>query len=400
MQDILRITQQPGLSVGVLHQGEEVLKHNFGVRDIVTGQKVDSDTLFCIASLTKAFIAASLDKLIHEEKLSWDSTIQSIIPEFKHNRKTAIFADMNLRDIFSHHTGLLSLDEIIQGMDGRILVPKSALVEVCNALPIKYGFRSNYLYNNALYELAGHVIERTSGYSNWGRYLHDQVFAPLMMNRTTSFREVHTTDQNIATPYMILTNGTPSRISPTELSADSMNGGSGGVRSSVSDLLKSFGAEASEDSFVQPDSSIFHRTTIANPRYAEEGDYCAGWCYHRTPAKFGLISPNRAWESPLVGAASPSLLVYGHQGDVPGYTCNIYIVPSSHSAIVILSNGTGLSDATDWIAQDLLQAMHKLQPSIDFVDVALRSANKYLSHYTKGYKVRVTATARGHLKRD
>jgi len=91
------------------------------------------------------------------------------------------------------------------------------------------------------------------------------------------------------------------------------------------------------------------------------------------------------WESPVLGSASPSLLVYGHQGDIPGYTCNIYIIPESTSAIVILSNGTGLSDATDWVAQDLLQAMYGLQPAVDFVDMA-KGAARYLSHYMKDFK--------------
>lgn len=93
------------------------------------------------------------------------------------------------------------------------------------------------------------------------------------------------------------------------------------------------------------------------------------------------------WELPILGAASPSLLVYGHQGDVPGYTCSIYIIPERNSAIVILSNGTGLSDATDWIAQDLIQAMYRLQPEVDFVNMAAKVATRYLSHYTKDFKI-------------
>lgn len=46
------------------------------------------------------------------------------------------------------------------------------------------------------------------------------------MTRTTAFREVHKHDKNVATPYMVLTDGQPFPIPPTELSADSMNGGS------------------------------------------------------------------------------------------------------------------------------------------------------------------------------
>ncbi|KAI1378294.1 beta-lactamase/transpeptidase-like protein [Hypoxylon crocopeplum] len=389
MDKILATTQQPGMSVGVIHEGKEVFKHNFGVLDVVTGQKPDSDTLYCIASLCKAFMAASLDILVQEqeEKVSWDRTIESIIPKFKHFEKSDIFSAMTVRDICSHRTGLVSLDEIIQGLDGRILVPKTNVVDVCNALPVKHDLRTNFLYNNAMYELAGLIVEDVSGYPTWGHFQHDRIFRPLGMTRSTAFRSVHKTDNNIAKPYMILTSGVPLEVPPTELSAKSMNGGSGGIRSSVNDLLKwckcllqSFDEDPRSENLVRKGSPMFNRSTITNLQSAEVGDYCAGWCYHRTPGKLGMISPNRKLISPVLGSDSSSLLLYGHQGDVPGYTCSLYIIPETKSALVILTNGTGLSDASDWIAQDLIQTIYGLEPRVDFLGVANQAKEIYISY--------------------
>ncbi|KAK0744942.1 beta-lactamase/transpeptidase-like protein [Apiosordaria backusii] len=394
-EKIRSVTGQPGMSIGVISQGQEVLKHNAGVIDTTTttGRTPNSDTLYCIASLSKAFMAASLDILVRKGKASWDSTVQSILPEFCHNQKSAEYQGMTLRDICSHRTGLLSLDEITQGLDGRILIDKKDVVKVCNAMPIKHDLRSGFLYNNGLYELAGHIVEKLSGYSNWGDFQRDHIFEPLGMERTTAFKDSDT-DKNFAKPYMILTDGTPSYIPPTELSADSMNGGSGGIRSSVNDLLKwchcllaSFGGGSSKtDAVVGHKSPIFNRCTIADPEDAEAGDYCTGWCHHRTPAKLGLISPNRDLVSPVLGAASPSLLLYGHQGDVPGYTCNIYVIPDSNSAVVVLSNGTGHGDATDWIAQDIIQTISGLQPEVDFLSAAKEAAKLYLDQYEVDFR--------------
>ena len=176
------------MSIGVLHQGQVVFKHNFGVLNIETGQNPDSDTLYCIASFSKAFIAASLNLLVQDGKFSWDTTINSVIPEIKHWEKTSLFSDTKLRDICSHRTGLLSLDEITQGLDSRILILKKDLVQVCNALPIKYDLRTSFLYNNALFALAGGNVERVSNPSNWGNFLHDRIFQPLDMSRSTAFR--------------------------------------------------------------------------------------------------------------------------------------------------------------------------------------------------------------------
>ncbi|KAI1323123.1 beta-lactamase/transpeptidase-like protein [Xylariaceae sp. FL0255] len=394
MRQILDQTQQPGLSIGVIHQGEEVLKHNFGVRDIESGMPPDSDTIYCIASLSKAFMSASLDLLVQERKLSWDSPIVSIIPEFRHISPDNILSHMTVRDICSHRTGLQSLDEITQGLDARILIPKQDLVQVCNALPVKHDLRTRFLYNNALYELAGHVVERRSEHSNWGDFQNVRIFKPLGMERTTAFRAIHETDDNVATPYVILTDGKPSKVPPTELSANSMNGGSGGIRSSVNDLLKwchcvlqSLSGESNEPALLRRSSPVFDRLTMASHLTAEKGEYCAGWCYHRTPGIIGLISPNRGLSvgSSVLGCNSASHVLYGHQGDVPGYTCNLYIIAETTSAIVILSNGTGLSDATDWIAQDVIQAMAGLRPAIDFVDIAAKAKAEYLTRYSKHY---------------
>ncbi|KAG9243399.1 hypothetical protein BJ878DRAFT_393020, partial [Calycina marina] len=157
--------------------------------------------------------------------------------------------------------------------------------------------------------------------------------------------------------YMILANRHPSKIALSELSADPTNSVSRGIRSSVNYLpkwcfclLKS-SSNPEKESVVRHCSPIFDRAAIANRRCAREGYCSAGGCYHRTPAKLGLTSPNRSWESPIKGSASPSLPVYGHQCDVPGCTCNIYVVPGRASAIFIVSNGTKHFDATDWIAQ-------------------------------------------------
>lgn len=103
-------------------------------------------------------------------QISWDSTIQSILPEFNHVQSPLLSANLTLRDTCSHRNGLLSMDDITQGLDARILLPKKDVVRISNSLPIKHDLRTRFLYNNALFELAGHVVERVAGVSNWGEF--------------------------------------------------------------------------------------------------------------------------------------------------------------------------------------------------------------------------------------
>ncbi|PSN66763.1 hypothetical protein BS50DRAFT_373233 [Corynespora cassiicola Philippines] len=78
-----------------------------------------------------------------------------------------------------------------------------------------------------------------------------------------------------------------------------------------------------------------------------------------------------------MGAESPSRTVYSHNGNFNGATTAIYMVPESTSAVVLLSNARGLSDATDWIAQDILQTMFEFQPTVDFVSEAKKCRKSF-----------------------
>ena len=59
----------PGMAVAIVENDKVVLAKGFGVSHLDTGKKVNKDTLFGIASNTKAFTAAALAKLIDEGKL-------------------------------------------------------------------------------------------------------------------------------------------------------------------------------------------------------------------------------------------------------------------------------------------------------------------------------------------
>ena len=64
--------QVPGIAVGVVKDGKLVYAKGFGVREAGKPDKVDPDTLFQIASNTKAFTAAALAILVDEGRIHWD----------------------------------------------------------------------------------------------------------------------------------------------------------------------------------------------------------------------------------------------------------------------------------------------------------------------------------------
>jgi hypothetical protein len=70
-----------GLAVGIVVDGELAYAKTFGVRDIASGQPIDADTVFRIASITKSFTALAVLKLRDGGRLVLDAPAATYLPE-------------------------------------------------------------------------------------------------------------------------------------------------------------------------------------------------------------------------------------------------------------------------------------------------------------------------------
>ncbi|HEX3477004.1 MAG TPA: serine hydrolase [Kofleriaceae bacterium] len=73
----------PAISFGVLQDGKIVFGGGFGVRELGKPDRPDADTLYIIASTTKALTTLLLAKLVDEHRLTWDSPVIRVMPSFK-----------------------------------------------------------------------------------------------------------------------------------------------------------------------------------------------------------------------------------------------------------------------------------------------------------------------------
>ncbi|KAF2105694.1 beta-lactamase/transpeptidase-like protein [Lophiotrema nucula] len=406
--ELQSITRHPAISVGVLHHGQKIFTHNHGRKDIACDEAPDEDTLYCIASLTKQLVAASVSTLVSEGKLSWEEQIASILPGFANHHDPIVGQRATIRDVLSHRTGLSSLDQMVQGLHGELTVEQDEVVGLANALPIKYAFRTRWWYCNMGYSIAAMAIERITG-KPWATVVDEKILTPLQMTRTRLTKDVHKSDRNIAKTYVVLTNGTPAEVPPPSLDGEHINGAAGGIRSTVSDLLR--WAQALMSNTASPliinseherDSPAHGYLSVALPRLSFVYDilesamiidpvapgasnYGLGIVRQTTPATLGVVSPNRAFTSPVMGRNSASKITFSHNGDFDGATCSIYMFPDSESAVVVLSNAKGLSDATNWIAQEIIQTMFKLKPKIDI----LSEAKQYKARFKRWFEAKI-----------
>ncbi len=76
-------TQVPGVALGLVQNGKVIFADGFGVKELDGTRKPDGDTLFMIASNTKALTTLMLAKLVEEHKMKWDTQVITLYPAFK-----------------------------------------------------------------------------------------------------------------------------------------------------------------------------------------------------------------------------------------------------------------------------------------------------------------------------
>jgi len=180
---VMRAFDVPGIAIAVVKDGKVLAARGFGVRKLGAPAKVDSRTLFEIASNSKAFTAAALAMLVDEGKLKWDDPVVKHLPDFQ-MYDAYVTREMTVRDLLTHRSGLglgagdllwwpttnFSTDEIIERL--RYVKPATS-------------FRSAYAYDNLLYIVAGKIIAQKSGKS-WGETVRERILTPVGMNTTTT----------------------------------------------------------------------------------------------------------------------------------------------------------------------------------------------------------------------
>lgn len=174
----------PGIAVAIVKDGKVVISKGYGVTNIKTQQKVDGNTVFGIASNSKAFTTAALAMLVDEKKLNWDDKVIQYIPEFKMYNEY-VTNEFTIRDLLTHRSGLgLGAGDLMIWPDGHDFTPKDIIKNIQYLKPIS-GFRAQYDYDNLLYVIAGEVVERISN-KTWCDFIEERIMKPLQMNKSAA----------------------------------------------------------------------------------------------------------------------------------------------------------------------------------------------------------------------
>lgn len=186
----------PGLAIAIVKDDQVVLLRGYGVRELGAPAAVDENTMFAIASDTKAFTGMALAMLADDKKLDWDDRVTRHIPWFQLS-DPVMTQEMTVRDLITHRSGFARGDLLwVGGWE----YDRAELVRRLRHLKPSWGFRSRYGYSNLMFHVAGEVAAAAAGES-WDSVVAKRIFQPLGMTSTnTSVRQL-TRARNVATPH-------------------------------------------------------------------------------------------------------------------------------------------------------------------------------------------------------
>ncbi|WP_298392523.1 serine hydrolase [Flavobacterium sp.] len=243
----------PGIAVAIVKDGKVVLSKGYGVANINTQKKVDGNTLFGIASNSKAFTAAALAMLVDEKKINWDDKVIQYIPEFK-MYNDYVTNEFTIRDLLTHRSGLgLGAGDLMIWPDGHDFKPKDIVKNIQFLKPVS-SFRSQYDYDNLLYVIAGEVIEKVSGIT-WCDFVDQRILKPLQMNNSaTNWNRLKDTTNTIV-PH-VPTNG---KLEVVKRYTNPIFDAAAGIYSSTNDLSKWVIAQLNKGKY-DGDKALFSET--------------------------------------------------------------------------------------------------------------------------------------------
>ena len=171
----------PGMAVGVIENGQIVYVRTTGKTVAGSGQKITPQTLFKIASNSKAMTTALLGRLVDQGKLHWDDPVTKYLPQFRMHDPW-VTANMRVADLLTHSSGLP------EGGGDLMLWPepnaftRADIIHGLAFIKPGYSFRSQYQYDNLLYVVAGEVAAAAGG-ASYETLMHREVFEPLGLAR-------------------------------------------------------------------------------------------------------------------------------------------------------------------------------------------------------------------------
>jgi CubicO group peptidase (beta-lactamase class C family) len=314
-------TGVPGVALGLVQDGKVIFADGFGVKEHGGAEKPDGDTLFMIASNTKALTTLLIAKLVDEKRTTWVTPVTKLFPSFRLGDAETTRSVL-VKHLICACTGMPRQDLEWLFEYGNI-TPESSLTLLGTMQPTsKFGelFQYSNLMAAAAGYTAGHVLfPQLEVAAAYDRAMQSYVFDPLGMKATT-FDYARALAGNHATAHAPDIDGKPAKAMMSVNYAAIPLRPAGAAWSSVRDMLKYVSMELSEGKL--PDDKIY----ISKEPLLER----------RAPQVY--IGKDVSYGMGLEVETTYAVPVVHHGGDLIGYHSDMIWLPQQNVGAVILTN--------------------------------------------------------------
>jgi len=318
LDDARRISGVPGMSISILAD-DEIFYFSSGYADRESGLSASENTLYELASVSKAFTGMGILLLEEQGLLSMTDTVQKYLPWFtlKYQGKPVDMQSLTLNNFLHHTSGLTNgkhSQNIPQGNTPDLL---QKTVEMLVDVELAFPPGEQYNYGTVNYDVLGLVIEIVSGQS-YEDFMREQVFQPLGLHQTYVYKEDAQATGQLAQGYR------SSFFMTTPYNAPDFSGNkpAGYIISCTKDMARWMGIQMG---IVTDIPEIFH-TVIEKSHQGDmsvpavnEMYYAAGW----------TVNANQT--------------IIEHPGGNPNFGTEVIILPNERTAVCLLTNGANIN---------------------------------------------------------
>ena len=342
----------PGMSLAIL-AGDEVRYFSSGYADRENGIPADENTLYELASVSKAFTGLAMLLLEEQGRLSMSDSVQEYLPWFtlRYQKKPVDMQSLTLDSFLHHSSGLVNSRHslLIPQGDTPDMLQKTVEALVNSELAFAPGER--YEYGTVNYDVLGLVIEAVSGQS-YEDFMKEQIFIPLGLHRTYLYKEEAQATGQFAQGYRT----TFFRTIPYDAPDFAGNKPAGYVISCTDDMARWIGIQMG---IISDIPEIFY-TIIERSHQGNTS----------VPAVDGMYYA-AGWE------VSADRTIVEHAGGNPNFATKVMMLPDERTAFCLLTNGEHTNIDLVINVKEILEGSHVQSYTINgtqLLDIIMSSA--------------------------
>jgi CubicO group peptidase (beta-lactamase class C family) len=179
--DLMQKTGIPGLAIAVVHDDAVVYAKGFGVRKAGTNRRVDENTVFQLASVSKPLGATAIARSVGRGNVGWDDPVTKYLPGFRLSDPFTT-RRVTIADMYAHRSGLPTHIGDLQEDMG---YGRREILRRLRYVPLDPPLREGYAYTNFGLTAGGLAAARAERMS-WEELSRRNLYEPLGMRSTSS----------------------------------------------------------------------------------------------------------------------------------------------------------------------------------------------------------------------